>query len=168
MEAVGDVNAALLELHELGFKGTDEPARHDPSSLSQAHGAVLQLVHHGEELLLLHKRLVVSGAAYGFLHQHDVLEHWERYAATGRIFHEINQLIDDVWELLGGYREIARSDGALLVDDLDLPADLLADFALSRNLFSVGFDDVAVLIAGRGLAWSRPSERRTCARWRGF
>lgn len=35
--------------------------------------------------------------------------------------------------------------------DLELPEDLRADFILSRDLFSVGFDEMGLFAAGRGI-----------------
>lgn len=64
---------------------------------------------------------------------------------------EIDQLVKDTQELLDGYQEIIKEDEQFLIYKLDLPEDLEVDFRLARNLFSVGFDDVGVLIAGRGL-----------------
>lgn len=101
--------------------------------------------------MLYHKRLAKSDSAYGFLHQHDILEHWERYKTVGRISREIDQLVTDTNELLTGYYQIKESDERFLTYDLDLPPELEAEFRLVRNLFSVGFDEVGVLISGRGL-----------------
>lgn len=109
------------------------------------------MVYAGEELLLYHKRLTKSDASYGFLHQHDILEHWERYEKTGRIAMEIHQLMKDVDELLDGYGSLIQADDRFIVDHLDLPASLESEFRLARNLFSVGFDDVGLHVAGRGL-----------------
>ena len=111
---------------------------------------MIELVHAGEALLLHHKRLAVSRAAYGFLHQHDVLEHWERYNEV-RLSREIDQMVVDTHELLRGYRELLDTDERFLLEDLRLPDDLQADFRLARNLFSIGLDDVGLFMAGRGL-----------------
>jgi hypothetical protein len=102
-------------------------------------------------LLLYHKRLAKGRAAYGFLHSHDLLEHWDRYQQTGRLPKEIDQLVADTDELMNGYYAFREADESFLVDDLDLPPDLEADFRLARNLFSVGFDEVGLAMAGRGL-----------------
>jgi len=150
--AAKKLTEATESLRELGFKG--EPRSRPPndaSAISQAHRAVQELVLAGEELLLYHKRLAKSDASYGFLHQHDILEHWGRYAQTGRIVMEIQQLTTDVGELLQGYEKFVQTDHRFIVDELDLPDSLESDFRLARNLFSVGFDEVALLIAGRGL-----------------
>jgi len=53
-------------------------------------------------------------------------------------------------ELLNGFYELVQSDENFLIQNLDLPADLKGDFVLARNLFSVGFEDVGLLIAARG------------------
>ena len=94
-------------LHDLGFCGIDD--RHPPNDVSTIQNAeriVLEAIHAGETLLLYHKRLAKSDASYGFLHQNDLLEHWDRYAKTHRIIAEIDQLSGDINELLTGYREL--------------------------------------------------------------
>lgn len=150
--AAKELEEKAQSLHELGFTGRnhDRPPT-DPSIIEQAEPLVLEAVYAGEELLLYHKRLAESDAAYGFLHQHEVLEHWNRYKETGRISHEIHQLTSDISELLQGYRELIQADDRFIVSGLDLPPSLEAEFRLARNLFSVGFDEVGLLIAGRGL-----------------
>src|SRR5258708_10474247 len=64
---------------------------------------------------------------------------------------EIHQLMSDIHELLNGYQEFVQAEDRYLVGSLDLPPSLESDFRLARNLFSVGFDEVGLLIAGRGL-----------------
>lgn len=108
-------------------------------------------VYAGEELLLYHKRLAESKEAYGFLHQHSLPDHWGRYAQTRRIIKEISQFVCDVDELLRGLDVMAEAENEFIVGSIDLPALLEGDFRLARNLFSVGFDEVGLLIAGRGL-----------------
>jgi hypothetical protein len=44
-----------------------------------------------------------------------------------------------------------REDEQWLVEDLDLPKALELDFRMSRNLFSVGFDEAGLFLAARGL-----------------
>jgi hypothetical protein len=79
-------------------------------------------------------------AAYGFLHQHSLPNHWSRYAKTHRIVLEIRQFISDVDELLRGFEAMAEAEDEFIVGSIDLPALLEGDFRLARNLFSVGFD----------------------------
>lgn len=151
-DALRKLTTALESLAELGFKGDNNNAPPDDSSiLEQANRLAIDLVHAGEMLLLYHKRLATSRASYGFLHQNDLIDHWDRYSATKRIFKEIDQLVEDTQELLSGYHEMVQTDEEFLVHNMDLPDDLEADFRKARNLFSVGFDDIGVLIAGRGL-----------------
>ena len=150
--SVERLGTSLQSLRELGFTSDDHAELpRDHSLLDTAHGLALDVVLFGEELLLYHRRLARSPASYGFLHQHDMIEHWDRYCETGRIFREIARLVQDTEGLLAGYEEIVQADNSFLVEDLDLPSELETDFRLARNLFSVGFDEVGVLIAGRGL-----------------
>ncbi len=101
--------------------------------------------------MLYHKRLAKSNDSDEFLSSHDMYEHWERYSATRTIFRKIHELVKGSQELINGYQKIIREDDKFLLYDLELPKELDDDFILARNLFSVGFDEVGVLIAGRGL-----------------
>lgn len=75
-EAVTAVQTALESLYRIGFTGKDShvPPAADSITTEVKH-LVVELIHNGEELLLLNKKLAVSDAAYGFLHQHEILEH---------------------------------------------------------------------------------------------
>jgi hypothetical protein len=139
-------------LYELGFKGRDEgdPA-YDAARVGQAHPLVMDAVHAAEEMLLYHKKLAKSKASYGFLHQHSLIHHWSRYSQTRRIVREINQFITDVQQLLDGFDAMKEEEDEFIVGSIELPDSLESDFRLARNLFSVGFDEVGLLIAGRGL-----------------
>jgi hypothetical protein len=151
-QAVRELEESVRSLHDLGFSGNDhEQPSSDPKIINNARSIVLHAIHSGESLLLFDSRLAKDAASYGFLHQNDLLEHWDRYAAGDRIGSEIHQLLRDIAELLDGQRRFAEADSHFIVDQLDLPASLESDFRLARNLFSLGFDDVGLLIAGRGL-----------------
>lgn len=151
-KAVGSLEEKSYALSQLGFIGSADAAPvYDQALVEQAAPLVLDAVYAGEELLLYHKRLAKSKAAYGFLHQHGLPDHWYRYAKTRRIIREISQFVSDVDELLRGLEGMAEAEDEFIVGSLDLPALLEADFRLARNLFSVGFDEVGLLIAGRGL-----------------
>jgi hypothetical protein len=68
-----------------------------------------------------------------------------------QIYREIAQLTEDVDTLITGLRELKAKDDSFLMDELELPPDLVVDFRTARNLFSVGFEEAGVLLAGRGL-----------------
>ena len=150
VQALTTLREAAGNLHTLGFERHKGPPK-DPSISEEARQFVVEAIYSGEGLLLYHKRLALSEAAYGFLHQNDLLAHWERYAKTERIATEIQQLYTDILELLEGYDQLARADERFITDDVDLPESLEPDFRLSRDLFSVGFDEVGLFVAGRGL-----------------
>jgi hypothetical protein len=146
-EAATKLQTSTRELRELHL---EDPRPSDPPPIEHAERLAEEIVYSGELLLLYHKRLALSDWAYDFLTAHDMTEHWERYAATRRIINEVNELIDAADKLLQGYHQLQNEDERFL-GDLDLPEALQADFTLSRNLFSIGLDDLGVFAAGRGL-----------------
>lgn len=148
-EAMAAIERALSELDTLGFRGDDRSTFNNHSSVAYEH--LTDMLFAGEELLLLHKRLALSDAAYGFLHSNQLPENWDRYKDTTRAARKIDQAVADTRELVLGYYAMLKEDSDLLTRNLELPPELAADFYLARNLFSVGFDQVGVLIAGRGL-----------------
>jgi len=152
LESVNRLREASHALRALGFKGKDSALpKLDTALVGKAREAVIHAVHAGETLLLYHKRLALDEASSSFLHENDLLDHWERYATGSRIVHEVWEFADAVTELLEGYERLAREDEWFLVDNLDLPDPLEEDFRLSRNLFSLGFDEVGLFVAARGL-----------------
>ncbi|MGB7028528.1 MAG: hypothetical protein WBD72_14670, partial [Candidatus Acidiferrum sp.] len=150
-DAFERLEKACRALHQLGFDGSENPPPSDPKTIERAYRLVEDAVFAGESLLLYHKRLAKSDFSYGFLHQKDILDHWDRYEKSGRVASEIQQLMADVRELRKGYYDFVDAEDRFLLDDLDLPPPLESDFRLARNLFSIGFDEVGLLIAGRGL-----------------
>lgn len=151
LTSVAKLTSAIHDLKVLGFALEDAHLGKAPTGLETAHRHVEEAVYAGEELLLYHKRLALSEASYGFLHAHELFEQWDRYIGTMRITHEIYQFIIDCRELIDGYHQMARADERFMLEDIELPENLGADFRTARNLFSVGFDEIGLLIAGRGL-----------------
>ena len=119
--------------------------------VSRAHETCIDLIEAGETALLVHQPLAVSDNAYGFLHQHTILKHWDRYVASRRIAAEICRLVDDAAALLAGYRDLAEADNRFLATDVSLPRRLHIDFLTARDLFSIGQDEMALFAASRGL-----------------
>jgi hypothetical protein len=148
-KAAATLERSISGLHALGFRGGEDG--NDLSVNADVYRHVEDLLYAGEELLLFHKRLALSAAAYDFACCRDVLQRWDRNLGTPRAAEEINELVRAIRTLMDGFFAITKGDTELLVGDLELPEDLESDFRLARNLFSVGFDDVAALISGRGL-----------------
>jgi hypothetical protein len=151
LNAASTLTDSLNQLREAGFVARRRAHSKPTEKPIDLLITVAQLIRAGEELLLHHKRLALSGASYGFLHNNDLLEHWDRYKEGGRIYFEVQQLIKDAGKLLDGYRHMSEEDESLIVGKLDLPEVLEQDFRLSRDLFSVGFEETGLLVAGRGL-----------------
>lgn len=85
-EAKRELEEQTQSLRELGFTGRKhDHSPNDPAILGKAQTLVWDSVYAAEEMLLYHRRLAESHASYGFLHQHDILKCWGRYAETGRI-----------------------------------------------------------------------------------
>jgi hypothetical protein len=151
LAAVEKLTNAIHALERLGFAVDRANLLREPSAVGDAFRPVEEAVDAGEDMLLYHKRLALSEASYGFLHAHDLLQHWDRYSKNWRIAHEIYQFLKDCRGLLDGYHQIARTDERFIINDVDLPPTLRIDFTTARNLFSVGFEEIGLLVAGRGL-----------------
>jgi hypothetical protein len=152
-KAVHKLEDCTNSLRELRYAGKDHNHPATDSKISQqARNLVLEAVYAGEELLFFDKRLCMPPVpAYGFRHQKSILEQWDRYSKTRRIASEIHQLVRDIDEMLSGYYSLIQADNRFIVDNLDLPTSLEADFRLARDLFSAGFHEIALLVSGRGL-----------------
>jgi len=150
--ALAELKDALTKLSDLGF--TEDPPQEHREHLDEAFSICLDLAYAGEDLLMYHRRLALSQAAYEFCHQKDIVvrENWDRYSVTKRIFKEIARLVESVDQLVQGYRDIVDSHGKYLRIESDLPDTVEADFRLARDLLSVDLDEVGLLIAGRDLS----------------
>ncbi len=149
-EAKLELNSLVNELTKMGF--ADQWSSNEKwKKLPEARLHVLDLASAGEIFLFYNRRLAKSNASYIFLHQKDIDEHWERYSTSDRIFREVSELVLATKSMLEAYEDIVNEDSKFLLTDIDLPNELKADFVLARDLFSVGFDEVGLLITGRGL-----------------
>jgi hypothetical protein len=151
-KAVEELNRLRDELRGLGFD--DWPPKDQDVTRAEAVNHLCQeLVWYGEELILYHKRLAKTQGGGDFLHEKNLAErvHWDRYAASRRIFREIKKLLEATDALLASYHELASLDEEYLLIEDELPDSVRADFNTARDLLSVGVDEVCLLIAGRGL-----------------
>lgn len=151
LSAANTLRESLNQLREAGFVAGRRTRSAPTGKRIDLLTTVAQTIRAGEELLLYHKRLALSGASYGFLHTNDLLDHWDRYSQNDRINFEIQQLMKDAGKMLDGYHQMLEEDQVLFVCRLDLPESLEKDFRLARDLFSVGFEETGLLVAGRGL-----------------
>ncbi len=119
--------SAVRNLNKLGFGSNMAPPT-DPAVSAQARQYVVEAILTGERLLLYHKRLAISEAAYSYLHEKGIIEHWDRYAKTSRIAFEIQQLTVGLDKLTDGYEQLERADERFIVDDIDLPEILEREF----------------------------------------
>lgn len=111
----------------------------------------IDICHHGEMMLLFQRRLAVGMGAYGFLHGKDGIEHYAHDLSSHTSRRDLEQLGRDTAELLAAFDAALREDAHFLVDWVrDLPESLRYDFRLGRDLCSVGFEEVALIVSGRG------------------
>lgn len=122
-----------------------------PDAMEQARTLAIEICHFGESVLVFQKRLVLDMHAYGFVHGKDAIPHAAHQTHRPPTLYDLRQLAEDTRELLDGFEEMARADADFLVSGLRLPDSLLRDFRLARDLFSVGLDEIGLLVAGRGL-----------------
>jgi hypothetical protein len=112
------------------------------------------LCHHGELMLLFQRRLATmpgGEGAYGFLHGKETVERYIDDRSKPPSRYELEQLSDDVDTLLKSFDDAMARDQRFLLDDArELPEELRIDFRIARDLCSVGFEDVALIVCGRG------------------
>ena len=149
VEAVNELKNAIRKLNEMGY--TKKPPTENEKQLVKAQSLVWVIIYNGETLLLYHKRLAISRWSTDFRREKNIEKHWDRYASSRRIYYQLGRFIQAAETLIKGFQELATDDEFFLVHDIELPAFLMEDFILARNLFSVGLDDVGALISGRGL-----------------
>lgn len=149
--SVEELQRALEKLADMGFGNEEISGEVEQRDLEKVRKGIWDIARSGEEILLYHKRLALSEWSNDFLHEKDLDEHWERYAPTGRIFKELNQLIYASQKLLTGFYKFIDEDRNFVVNDVELPESLALDFVHARDLFSVGFEEIGLLVAGRGL-----------------
>lgn len=122
----------------------------EDAKFEQAWQFIWDIIRTGETILLYHKKLNDSSWAYDFRKEKSLAEHWDSYSVRRRRL-ELDRLIKAAEKLQEGFYKLMSEDRRFLINDIALPDFLMKDFILSRNLFSVGFDEVGLLIAGRGL-----------------
>jgi hypothetical protein len=149
VDSVEEFSRALSQLKEMGY--SNDPPAENEKQLGDARQLIWALAREGEHMMLLQKRLAKSRRAGPFLGEKDLDEHWERYSITKRIYYELRKLVLAAEKFLEGFYDFSSGDEEFLIRGLDLPNGLRPDFYLARNLFSVGFGEVGVLIAGRGI-----------------
>lgn len=124
----------------------------DPKGrLSDAQDIAEGMCQDGEEMLLFQRRLAITMGAYDFLHGKESIEKAMRDASKGVSRFELEQFRDDVAKMLQAFDIALSEDAKFLADDVrDLPKYLRADFLKARDLCSVGFEDVGLMLCGRG------------------
>lgn len=147
-EAVVKISDCIQHLRKMGY--TNEKKIENSEQLKMARKTIWELIYNAEQVLLFHKRLAQSHWAREFIYQKDIDQHWDRYAKNKRIYSELRKLIKATENLMEGFYEITSDDSQFIIDEVNLPENLKPDFIIARNLFSVGLEDVGVLIAGRG------------------
>ncbi len=112
---------------------------------------IIDLVYYGELLILHNTRLVTEGSARAFVYYTEIAKRMHVSWTKSRINHDFQRLLIHANALIEAHRALIVTDSVFLDGADALPNDHRHDFLLARDLFSVGLDDTAVLIAGRGL-----------------
>jgi len=119
--------------------------------ISEALGIAIEMCQDGEEMLLFQRRLAVGMGAYGFLHGKEAIEHFCHKTSKPTSRHDLERFCDDVFDMLQAFDSALLDDAKFLADEVrDLPEHLEADFLKARDLCSVGFEEVGVMLCGRG------------------
>jgi hypothetical protein len=116
-----------------------------------ANGAALEICCDGERLLLYQRRLGLSMDAYGFLHGKEAFERDGKPVSEMADFRALEQLVKDTDELVCGFYKAEKDGEDFLIKLIDMPIELAEDFYLARDCFSVGLDEIGLLLAGRAL-----------------
>lgn len=154
LEMVSKVEEGVDQLKRWGF--AERPDIGERDTMRPPGEGVLTacciMVRDIEVLFLYHRRLALTEAADEVIRSKDIEKHWPRYCTTPyRAYKEVADLIAAVQTLLSQYYALVRSDERVLAGECDeLPDEWITDIALAQHLLSVGFDDVALFIAGRG------------------
>ena len=108
--------------------------------------------HHGEMLLLYQRRLATDDAAQNFIHYKDFIQHAAHELHRESHPLEIERLISAAIEFRTLiYDALRKSDEFVVSGIKEIPRELQADFYQGRDLFSIGFDEAAILLLARGL-----------------
>lgn len=157
-ESATEFHTAITELRELGYdgdRGSPPEIENDlnSSALRSAKGICIHLCHVGEEILMYSSAFAKGNEADDFIHEKEMIEHWERYTNDGRIHRSINELLEASETLYSGYYNAVHNSAKFLLDELDsdFPPSLKRDFVTAQDQFSVGLEEQGFLSAGRGL-----------------
>jgi hypothetical protein len=147
--AVQSMTLGLANLRKL--ECLNQPLSADMNTYAPARSLVLEIANSGEELIFLDERLVRDRSADDFIAVKKLHEDWQHHADAGTLMKEIQAFLLAVDNLLEGFSDNVREDSELFLEGSVLPEFLLREFKLARDLFSVGFDEVGIFAAGRGL-----------------
>jgi len=146
-------NDHLNELRRMGFY--KRPPYKNKKLPPDIQGVIWNVIHFGEFFLLYNKRLAHSRWASNFLYTKEVAKLLANQDTEikERDFSIIHDLYMAGEKLLEGHHEFKTEDDNFLIEDLRnvySRKDLMLDFVLARNLFSIGIDGIGAFVASRG------------------
>ncbi len=141
------------------FKGLCDTLEEDVGDRSRReeltepiHDRLCQLGYYGEIVLLYRQRLAQSDEGMRFIHYKQFIQHEANELGRRSHISEIRRLIEAAQALREKLEiELHTSDDFIVGRIRSLPADLASEFYIARDLYSVGFDEVGLLVVCRGL-----------------
>ncbi|HMO80953.1 MAG TPA: hypothetical protein PKD24_09185 [Pyrinomonadaceae bacterium] len=156
IQSLTEAEEALARAIDAFYKKYDELSLDEivfscPKDFEDMKSIMTDIAYSGEWLIMHNRRLIDAANTGLFL---SYTENANRVSASwlehGMLFN-IKRLLFSAKTLLEKHRDMIIQDSLLLENAEELPDELSSDFMLARDLFSVGQDETAVLIAGRGL-----------------
>lgn len=149
-----DLHEASMKL-STAFRGAHSNGELRLDSLDGLSRHIASVTCEAEYLLLHIPSLATDPGAEDFLAEKDLDEHWHRYAAQGngrKLFYELNRFVEATDKLVKAFYNLQEEGHSFLSEELrELPEELLSDFKISRDLFSVRMNEAGAFFAGRGL-----------------
>lgn len=124
-------------------------------SVDELYGHLVGVTCEAEYLLLYLPSLATDPGAGDFLAEKDLDEHWHSYVAQGngrKLFYQLDRFVKATDKLVKAFYNLQEKGHSFLHEELrELPEELLSDFKISRDLFSVHINEAGAFFAGRGL-----------------
>lgn len=132
-----------VAFNEIAFSG--------PEDLDGMKSLMTDIAYYGEWLIMHNRRLIEAPNTGLFISYAESANRVNANWQDRRLLFDFQKLLIGAQALIDNHRNMIVQDALILESSKELPRELSGDFILARDLFSVGLDETAVLIAGRGL-----------------